>query len=368
MRNLSWLRAALLPALAFTTLLVASWRPEVSAQAGSQQRTLFVSALDKQDVPVTDLGPDAFIVKENGVQREVLRVSPATEPIDITVMVDNSDAAKDEITFFRSALPPFLTELATRGNTRGTHRSRGPSDRACPVDDRREAAGEPRRRAVLDALQRHDAPGRDWSRYPTAFGSAMALGRRSSPSSRMEPSSRTGIPRMSSRRSRTYRRRSIWSPSVTFGENSEHSARERNFVIAEAPQATGGRLLTMLAPNALADESGENRPGAFLAVQGRLCAAGIARASKYHRGNLGKRGTHGTGYAGSLAEGAEGGVSVTRVVIGTGAALVAALAVVTGAQQPPAVVAQEPRATTAPDVLPGAHASRRSGRVSISCP
>ena len=91
MRNLSWLRAALLPALAFTTLLVASWRPEVSAQAGSQQRTLFVSALDKQDVPVTDLGPDAFIVKENGVQREVLRVSPATEPIDITVMVDNSD-------------------------------------------------------------------------------------------------------------------------------------------------------------------------------------------------------------------------------------------------------------------------------------
>jgi hypothetical protein len=52
--------------------------------------------------PVEGLGPDAFVVKEDGVRREVLRVAPATEPMDIAILVDNSTAAADEITFLRS--------------------------------------------------------------------------------------------------------------------------------------------------------------------------------------------------------------------------------------------------------------------------
>jgi hypothetical protein len=251
MRNLSWLRAALLPALAFTTLLVASWRPEVSAQAGSQQRTLFVSALDKQDVPVTDLGPDAFIIKENGVQREVLRVSPATEPIDITVMVDNSDAAKDEITFFRSALPPFVTELATRGNTVALI---GLADRPTVLVRSTTNAKQLASRAeglfsmpssgmtlldglveVSDGLRKRDgtraaivAIFTDGTEFTNRYSKDVVASLKNVQAS-------------------------LHLVTIgTFGENSEHSARERNFVIADAPQATGGRLLTMLAPNALA--------------------------------------------------------------------------------------------------------------------
>ena len=52
-----------------------------------------MSALDKDGKPVEGLGPDAFVVREDGNRREVLRVSRATEPIDVALLVDNSTAA-----------------------------------------------------------------------------------------------------------------------------------------------------------------------------------------------------------------------------------------------------------------------------------
>src|SRR5918993_308280 len=80
--------------------------------AQARERTLFVSAVDQNGEPVEGLGPDAFIVRENGQRREVLRVSRATEPIDIALLVDNSQAASDEITFIREALSKFVAMMA----------------------------------------------------------------------------------------------------------------------------------------------------------------------------------------------------------------------------------------------------------------
>ena len=64
----------------------------------ARERTLFVSAVDGKGEPVEGLGPEAFVVREDGQRREVLRVSRATEPIDIALLVDNSQAASDDIT------------------------------------------------------------------------------------------------------------------------------------------------------------------------------------------------------------------------------------------------------------------------------
>ena len=66
--------------------------------------------------PVSGLGPDAFIVREDGARREVLRVSRATEPIDIALLVDNSTAASHEITFLREALSKFVATMAPGNN------------------------------------------------------------------------------------------------------------------------------------------------------------------------------------------------------------------------------------------------------------
>ena len=56
---------------------------------------MYVSALDDAGAPVADLGPSDFVVREDNVAREVLRVAPADEPMQIAILVDNSQAARN---------------------------------------------------------------------------------------------------------------------------------------------------------------------------------------------------------------------------------------------------------------------------------
>src|SRR5262245_7846418 len=88
-----------------------STSPHAQAQA-AREGVLFVSAVDRDGEPVPDLGPDAFLITEDGRRREVLRVSRATEPIDVAVLVDNSAAASDDITFLRSSVSKFVAKMA----------------------------------------------------------------------------------------------------------------------------------------------------------------------------------------------------------------------------------------------------------------
>ena len=67
-------------------------------------RSMYVSVLDEQGAPVPDLGPSDFIVREDNVAREVLRAAPATEPMQVAVLVDNSAAAQSGINDLRRAL------------------------------------------------------------------------------------------------------------------------------------------------------------------------------------------------------------------------------------------------------------------------
>ena len=110
------MRIPLWTALIVSTVLAATTvsRPTIAAQSGNnRERTLFVSAVDERGEPVDGLGPDAFVVREEGRRREILRVSRATEPIDLALLVDNSQAATDEITFIRDGLSRFITTMGS---------------------------------------------------------------------------------------------------------------------------------------------------------------------------------------------------------------------------------------------------------------
>ncbi len=110
-------RPILILALACAGALTGFKATTAAEQAGgTRERTLFVSAVDKDGEPVSGLEPDAFVVREDGVRREVLRVSRATEPIDIALLVDNSAAARDDITFLREGLSKFVAKMATGNN------------------------------------------------------------------------------------------------------------------------------------------------------------------------------------------------------------------------------------------------------------
>jgi hypothetical protein len=54
------------------------------------------------------------VVREDGMAREVLRVTPATEPMQLALLVDNSAAATSAITDLRRGLEAFVTTLGNK--------------------------------------------------------------------------------------------------------------------------------------------------------------------------------------------------------------------------------------------------------------
>ena len=82
------------------------------------ERSMFVSVVDPTGAPVPSLGPSDFIVREDNLSREVLRVVPATDPMQIAILVDNSTAASSLVPFIRRALPAFV-EVLTRPTESG---------------------------------------------------------------------------------------------------------------------------------------------------------------------------------------------------------------------------------------------------------
>jgi len=101
------------PRLLLGALLVAvlalTWPGRLAAQA--IQKAMYVSVVNDAGAPVPDLGPADFIVREDNVAREVLRVEPAVDPMQIAVLVDNSAASRDNISHIRQALPTFVATL-----------------------------------------------------------------------------------------------------------------------------------------------------------------------------------------------------------------------------------------------------------------
>jgi hypothetical protein len=79
--------------------------------AQAKERVAYVSAWDaKTHAPVTGLGPADFLVREDNVRREVLRVEPATSPMPVAILVDNTQAASNAISDIRKALTTFIKD------------------------------------------------------------------------------------------------------------------------------------------------------------------------------------------------------------------------------------------------------------------
>jgi len=89
---------------------------QVTAQA--RQRAFYVGVVDGAGIPAPDLGVKDFIVKEDNVAREILKVEPAVDPMQVAVLVDTSQQARNLIAHMRAGLPPFFAAL-TNPNAAG---------------------------------------------------------------------------------------------------------------------------------------------------------------------------------------------------------------------------------------------------------
>jgi Ca-activated chloride channel family protein len=97
---------------AMALLLVALLLPANAVWAQTEERTVYASVVDKNDVPVPGLNAGAFIVRENDVAREVLRASVASEPLQIALLVDTSQAIDNHILDIRTGLQAFFKQMA----------------------------------------------------------------------------------------------------------------------------------------------------------------------------------------------------------------------------------------------------------------
>ena len=73
---------------------------------------LYVSVVDGKGDPATGLTAADFHVKEDGVVREVLKAGPATEPLTVAFLVDDSQLAGPHIQMIREGAENFVTALA----------------------------------------------------------------------------------------------------------------------------------------------------------------------------------------------------------------------------------------------------------------
>lgn len=242
-------RPILLVALLCVGALV-GLRATTSAQnATSRERTLFVSAVDKNGEPVTGLGPEAFVVREDGVRREILRVSPANEPIDIALLVDTSTAASDEIIFFREAISKFVAKMAPGNNIAMI----GLADRPTILVD---YTNDPKR--LSDGVGRlFPMPQSGMTLLDAILETTQGLSRRETPRAVIIPVITDG-PEFTNRYSRdvvaALERVDAAMHAVTIGQfayREEQGIRERSFLLSNGPARSGGQQITLLSPQGL---------------------------------------------------------------------------------------------------------------------
>lgn len=83
--------------------------PAPAIPAEGVTRTVYVTVTDKNDLPVTDLIPGDFVVKEGGKARNVLEAGITSVPLRIAVIVDDNGTG-----IFRYGVAKFIERLQGR--------------------------------------------------------------------------------------------------------------------------------------------------------------------------------------------------------------------------------------------------------------
>jgi len=233
------------------------------AQPGARERVIYTSVVDKDGEPVAGLGPDDFIVREDGVRREVLRVTPATEPILIALLVDNSRAAEDDVRNIRDALVKFVQQMLT-GNEIALI---GLADRPTIVQDYTQNA-----ELLKAAIGRiYAQPGSGMTLLDALVEVSRGLERREGPRAVIIPVITDG-PEFTNR----YYKQVVESLKAggaglhavtigTFSASMNDALRNRASVLDEGPRVTGGQRITVLSSMGL--ENALSRLGRELSNQ-----------------------------------------------------------------------------------------------------
>jgi von Willebrand factor type A domain len=101
--------------------LVAAIVPLGAQQRERREQHVYVGVTSSEDAPITDLKPADFVVREDGVAREVLRAAPGLPPTHVALLVDDSEVAQQAVADLRTALSSFVKKMFT--GAEGLHMS-----------------------------------------------------------------------------------------------------------------------------------------------------------------------------------------------------------------------------------------------------
>jgi VWFA-related protein len=81
------------------------------AFAQVDERVIVASVVDQRGNPVAGLTTKDFVVREDGMSREVLRVVKDEDPLQIALLVDNSAEMRNDLAMLRNAVSAFVSTL-----------------------------------------------------------------------------------------------------------------------------------------------------------------------------------------------------------------------------------------------------------------
>lgn len=82
-----------------------------SAAHAQRQFEFYVSAVDADGAPVTDLKAEEIVVTENGAPATIERIELVTKPVRVQVLVDNGIGTGNQLVQFRNGLKGFFGAL-----------------------------------------------------------------------------------------------------------------------------------------------------------------------------------------------------------------------------------------------------------------
>jgi hypothetical protein len=111
------------PPAVFSTVLAAAALALLAADAGAQPKTetgrvVLANVTDSAGQPLVDVGPDDFVISENGVERDIVNVYPADYPI--VLLLDNGIDARSDLADIRAAAARFIGRVGERALALGT--------------------------------------------------------------------------------------------------------------------------------------------------------------------------------------------------------------------------------------------------------
>lgn len=80
----------------------------------SSNKTIFVSVIDDEGKPVTDMTAADFALREDTIDREIVSATLSTQPLYVTMLVDTSGGAEEYVQDLRAGFKGFVEELMMR--------------------------------------------------------------------------------------------------------------------------------------------------------------------------------------------------------------------------------------------------------------